>query len=251
VEPEGQGAMLRFRDGSTHSADLVLGADGIGSVIRKFVNPDRHRNIFAGYSAWRGLIPEATLPAGASLLIERFAFYVARGAHALGYLVPGAKGEMAKGDRRYNWVWYRPASNDTLRELFTDARGGTHPFSLPRGGLSSGRLAAIRQDAAATLPPQFSLAVAAEDRPSIQGIFDYEAPRMVRGPIALIGDAAFVVRPHTAMGVSKAAGDVMTLQRHLAAEDHLDRALAAFERERIPVGREISAYGRRLGSSAL
>lgn len=75
-------------------------------------------------------------------------------------------------------------------------------------------------------------ASAAEDRPSIQGIFDYEAPRMVKGPIALIGDAAFVVRPHTAMGVSKAAGDVMALQRHLAAEDGLDRALAAFERER-------------------
>lgn len=35
---------------------------------------------------------------------------------------------------------------------------------------------------------------------------------MVRGRIVLLGDAAFVVRPHTAMGVSKAAGDAMALQ---------------------------------------
>jgi len=251
VELAEQGAMLRFRDGSTHHTDLVVGADGIGSIVRKFVNPSRHRNIFAGYSAWRGLVPETALPAEAVILIDRFAFYLARGAHALGYLVPGSKGEMAKGHRRYNWVWYRPGRDDRLGELFTDTHGRSHPFSLPRGGLSAERLASLRHDAAEILPPQFAQAVATEDEPSIQGIFDYEAPRMVRGPIVLIGDAAFVVRPHTAMGVSKAAGDVMALQHYLAAEENLDSALAAFERERIAVGREISAYGRRLGASAL
>lgn len=251
IEPAETGTVLHFRDGAACKADLVIGADGIGSIVRKAVNPENHVNGYAGYSAWRGLVPETALPSEAALLIGRFAFYVKRGAHALGYLVPGSKGEMAQGERRYNWVWYRPGSSDQLPALFTDTQGRTHPFSLPRSGFSADRLAMLHRDAADTLPPQFALAVGSEDKPSIRGIFDYEAPRMVRGPIALIGDAAFVVRPHTAMGVSKAAGDVMALHRHLAAEDNLERALAGFERERLPVGREIAAYGRRLGASAL
>lgn len=249
--PAGDGASLLFEDGSTEEADLVIGADGIGSVVRRAVAPEAHANSFAGYVAWRGLIPETALPEDASLLLDRFAFYVAPGAHALGYLVPGPGGETTKGERRYNWVWYRRVAASALAALFTDRDGRTHDVSLPRGGLSEPRRDALRREAADILPPQFALAVGAEESPSIQGIFDYEAPRMAGPGMALIGDAAFVVRPHTAMGVSKAAGDVMALQRHLAAESDLATALARYERERLPVGREIAAYGRRLGASAL
>jgi len=46
-----------------------------------------------------------------------------------------------------------------------------------------------------TLPPQFATAVSAERSPFIQAIFDYAAPMMVTKRIALLGDAAFVVRP--------------------------------------------------------
>jgi 2-polyprenyl-6-methoxyphenol hydroxylase-like FAD-dependent oxidoreductase len=244
-------AMIRFSDGTSEEADLVIGADGVGSVVRRAVNPDNHTNSFAGYVAWRGLIPETALPEGTGLLLERFAFYVTRGVHVLGYLVPGSTGEIANGERRYNWVWYRKVAADELAELFTDCSGQTFEFSLPRGGLSKGRRDGLRRDAFDVLPPQFALAVAAEDMPSIQGIFDYEAPRMVGRSIALIGDAAFVVRPHTAMGVSKAAGDVLALQRRLAAESDLGAVLLAYEGERLPVGEEIAAYGRRLGASAL
>jgi len=53
------------------------------------------------------------------------------------------------------------------------------------------------------------------------------------------------------MGVSKAAGDVLSLQQHLASEVELSAALFRFESERIPVGRQIAAYGRQLGASAL
>ncbi|MEZ2410632.1 FAD-dependent monooxygenase [Bosea sp. RCC_152_1] len=245
------GATIRFSDGTSEEADLVIGADGVGSVVRRAVNPDNYTNSFAGYAAWRGLIPETALPEGAGLLLERFAFYVAQGVHVLGYLVPGPRGEMAKGERRYNWVWYRKVPAGELAGLFTDRSGKRFEFSLPRGGLSDDRRDGLRRDAFDVLPPQFALAVAAEDAPSIQGIFDYEAPRMVGGSIALIGDAAFVVRPHTAMGVSKAAGDVLALQRHIAAGSELRPALAHYESERRPIGEEIAAYGRRLGASAL
>ncbi|TSD89313.1 2-polyprenyl-6-methoxyphenol hydroxylase [Mycobacterium sp. KBS0706] len=245
------GAVISFSDGSTDQADLVIGADGIGSVVRRSVNPESPDNHFAGYVAWRGLVPESQLPEAASLLLDRFTFYLAPGAQVLGYLVPGPTGEMSKGDRRYNWVWYRRVRPDALAGLFTDRAGRTHAFSLPRGGLSDEGLHDLRRDAFESLPRQLALAVSVEDTPSIQGIFDYQAPQVVGRSVALIGDAAFVVRPHTAMGVSKAAGDVMALQRHLATRADLRSALAGFELERRAVGEQIAAYGRRLGATAL
>lgn len=245
------GATIHFADGRQEEADLVIGADGLGSVVRGAVNPHQHTNHYAGYVAWRGLIAETAVPREAAILLDRFAFYVAPGAHALGYLVPGPQGQLEPGERRYNWVWYRKVTADSLPDLLTDLGGRTSEFSLPRGGLSDARLQQLRRDALEVLPPQFALVVNAEASPSIQAIFDYESPRMVGRSVALIGDAAFVVRPHTAMGVSKAAGDVLALQQHLAAELELSAALSRFEGERIPVGRQIAAYGRQLGASAL
>lgn len=245
------GAELIFGDGSREIADLVVGADGLGSVVRKAVNPEDFRNGYSGYVAWRGLILEARLPSAAALLLNRFAFHVRPGVHVLGYLVPGSKGEMDAGSRRYNWVWYRGVPQSELAGTFTDLDQRPHALSLPRGGLSEDRVTALRADAREVLPPQFAMAVEAEPSPSIQGIFDYEAPRMIGRSIALIGDAAFVARPHTAMGVSKAAGDVLALTNCLASEIDLPTALHRFEADRIVVGREIVAYGRQLGASAI
>ncbi|MNV53544.1 hypothetical protein D3C71_1456980 [compost metagenome] len=109
----------------------------------------------------------------------------------------------------------------------------------------------MREDAAQFLPPQFVDAVDAEATPSVQGIFDFEADRMAGSSIALIGDAAFVVRPHTAMGVGKAAGDVMSLRAHIKQATRLGYALRGFEADRIAVGREIAAYGQELGRSSM
>jgi hypothetical protein len=84
----------------------------------------------------------------------------------------------------------------------------------------------LRQDAARLLPPQFIAAIDAEEAPS-------------------------VVRPHTAMGVAKAAGDVLSLRAHLRRATNLVAALRGFEAERIVVGREIAAYGQQLGRSSM
>ena len=72
---------------------------------------------------------------------------------------------------------------------------------------------------------------------------------MVNGGVALLGDAAFVARPHTAMGVAQAVGDALTLRARLAENDDIESALIAYERDRKPVGVQISAYGRQLGKA--
>jgi 2-polyprenyl-6-methoxyphenol hydroxylase-like FAD-dependent oxidoreductase len=57
-----------------------------------------------------------------------------------------------------------------------------------------------------------------------------------------------MVRPHTAMGAAKAAGDALLLAA-LLSEAPLSEALRRYDAERLPVGRAISDYGRRLAAS--
>nr|WP_205466491.1 hypothetical protein [Novosphingobium sp. BW1] len=86
-----------------------------------------------------------------------------------------------------------------------------------------------------------------EEKPFVQAIFDRETSAMVRGNLALIGDAGFVARPHTAMGVAKAAGDAFALAKAID-QGWSKAARRMFETERLASGRAIVAYGRRLGS---
>jgi 2-polyprenyl-6-methoxyphenol hydroxylase-like FAD-dependent oxidoreductase len=243
---------LTFSDGITVEADLVIGVDGVGSIVRKAVAGDDAAPVYAGYAAWRGLYPEVDLPnSAAETLRERFAFFNMHRSHILGYLVAGPNGSLEAGRRRYNWVWYRTLSDadGSLARALTDASGHVHQYSLPAGAMPDAARDDLIRVAEETLPPQFATAVSAERSPFIQAIFDYAAPMMVTKRIALLGDAAFVVRPHTAMGVSKAAGDALALSYAIAQADDLATALAACDATRRAAGNEIAAYGRRLGAS--
>ncbi len=73
------------------------------------------------------------------------------------------------------------------------------------------------------------------DEPILQPIYDLETPRMAFGRVAIIGDAAFVARPHVAAGVAKAADDAAALVAALA-NDEVEPALASV-RGRAPSGR--------------
>lgn len=236
-------------DGRRLAFDLLVGADGQASVMRDVVNAAEPTHpAYAGYVAWRGLVAEESMPEDAArVLFDRMAFHLAPGSHALGYLVPGSEGQTARGERRYNWVWYRPLATDALRELLGQARHAG-ALSLGPGELSRESRDRLVAEARAYLPPPFAAAVAAEAQPFAQPIYDYETARMVRGRAALLGDAAFIARPHTAMGVAKAAGDAMALAAMLARHP-LDDALAAYEQARLPQGRAVVDYGRRLGRS--
>src|SRR5262249_60276456 len=61
LEHRGAGVTLRFAGGHTETADIVVAADGIRSAVREALfNPAPP--VFAGFVAWRGLVPTALLP---------------------------------------------------------------------------------------------------------------------------------------------------------------------------------------------
>lgn len=248
AQSDGGGARARYADGHEETADLLIGADGIGSMVRAAVSGPDSRPRYVGYATWRGLVPEAQVPeAAARQLFERFAFHEGPGSHILGYLVPGADGATEPGRRRYNWVWYRRYAQAELSRILVDRDGEARPFSLAPGRVRPERVQALQAEAGEMLPASFAAAVRAEPRPFIHAIFDYAPDHMVKGRVALLGDAAFVARPHTAMGVAKAAGDAFALRDALIQHRDLDAALGAYEATRVPVGQAIVAYGQRLG----
>src|SRR5271155_1277499 len=79
----------QFEDGTRESGDLLIGADGGDSIVRQQFWPTM-RPIYAGYLAWRGLLPEDVMPLAAhEALHGDFGFANNTGSHILGYLVPG------------------------------------------------------------------------------------------------------------------------------------------------------------------
>ena len=178
-----------------------------------------------------------------------FAFSLPPGEQMLGYPVAGPSEADEPGHRRFNFVWYRPANDDHLRELLTDTDGVTHAVSIPPDKIRPEVVAALRSDAERVLAPQFAEVVRKTDQPFIQTIQDLESNRMVLGlRSAVIGDAAFVARPHVGMGVTKAAGDAAALVDAIETHpDDLAKALARFEAERLPVGRAVVLRARQLG----
>ena len=242
-------ALVHFDDGSVEQGDLIVGADGIGSVARALVAPGSKPR-YAGYAAFRGLSPEGDLPErSAAVVSDRFTFFEEPGLQYLGYTVAGEDGSTLAGKRRYNWVWYRQLTNEQFAQALESNEGDRRIFSAPRGGLSERVREELRAAARTRLPKVLSDIVAQEKAPFLQGIFDYEAPVMYRDRVALLGDAAFVVRPHTAMGVSKAAADAMELRDALVQQSSLEAALQRYSLNRVEAGGAIARYGQQLGQS--
>ena len=98
------------------------------------------------------------------------------------------------------------------------------------------------------MAPQFAEAIRNARMHFFQPIMDIEPPRMAFGRAVIIGDAAFAIRPHVAMGVPKGTGDALALAQSLDATDNVAEALQRFEAKRLPVGANILDRGRYLGT---
>jgi 2-polyprenyl-6-methoxyphenol hydroxylase-like FAD-dependent oxidoreductase len=234
-----------FADGSRADGDLMVGADGIHSAVRRALMPEVAPR-YAGYVVWRAVLSERELsPAVHGRIYHHMTFCFPRGEMVL--CLPMA-GENAGSDRRFQFAWFRPADPDSLLAMCTDANGRRHGTSIPPPLIRTDVIDALKADAAASLAPPIADLLARARQPILQPIFDLESPRLGAGRVVLIGDAAFVARPHVATGVTKAALDASCLADALTAEDDIETALGRYEQERAPAGRRLVARGRYLGA---
>ncbi len=241
--------VAQLSDGAEVEGELLVGADGIRSTIRQQCLPDLVP-LYAGYVAWRALVPEDVIPSDVHRhLFEYMSFCLPPGEQFLGYPVAGPDNDLRPGHRRYNVVWYRPADErTTLQSLLTDESGVTHAISIPPPLIRRDAVADMRAAAERLLAPQMREIVRLIEEPILQPIYDLESPHLAFGRVAIIGDAAFVARPHVAAGVAKAADDAATLARVLDKGADVIAALKQFEAERLLVGRRIIERARHLGA---
>jgi len=106
----------------------------------------------------------------------------------------------------------------------------------------------MREAARTLLAPQWAEVAEKTAQPFLQPIFDVLSERLAFGRIALMGDAAFVARPHVGMGVAKAGDDALALVRAISAHGASPEALQAYERERQPAGQAAVQRARWLGT---
>jgi len=247
-EQSGQAVHAHFSDAGSIRADVLIGADGLRSTVRQQCLPDI-APLYAGYVAWRALLPERAIPSDIHReLYMAMTFCLPPGEQCLGYPVAGPDGELREGQRRYNVVWYRPADESgELPQLLTGRNGVVHSISIPPPLIQPEPIAAMRAAAERLLAPQFREIVRLIEEPILQPIYDLESPRLAFGRVAIIGDAAFVARPHVAAGVSKAADDATALAEALDAED-IEAALRRFEAQRLPDNTRIIERARHLGA---
>ncbi len=250
IRQQAEQVFADFDEGREEVCGLLVCADGANSAARRLLLPEVAAR-YVGYVAWRGMVGEGDVAQWVrEMLAGKFTFFHARHTQMLCYFVPGAAGETAAGARRINWVWYwNVPDGEELRELLTDSSGLIRDYSVPQGAVKPDLLRRQGEMAARVLPEVFQYLFAATREPFIQPIYDLSVPRMAFGRVCLLGDAAFVPRPHTAASTYKAFADAIALggslrvyQRDVAA------ALRHWEASQMKLGEYLSLLGQELGN---
>jgi len=207
-EEDASGVTLRFTDGTSARGDLLIGADGLKSVVRKQIAGETPAN-YTGDAAWRITVPVERLPKG--LLEEAMTLFLGPGGHAVFYYLRGGK--------ILNFVGIIE-TDEVLEESWT--------VNLPWE-----RLKADYQGWHPTV--QKVIDVADRDQCYRWSLHNrLPIPNWSTQRATLLGDAAHATLPYLAQGAVMAIEDGAVLSRALAQEPTIPAALQLYQRNRIP-----------------
>lgn len=248
VDQDAESAWAVAADGSTFRGDVVVGADGYRSLVRRHVAPEKPDATFAGYLIWLGLADEAAIPSPRRWPLD-VAFLSSADEYLFGYPVPGHDGSLLPGSRQLGWAWYDAGRNDLLRE--TGCVVGSHVHhSLTAAHIPAATFRALADEARDRWPAPWRDAILdCIRRRAIVGtpITEYVPDRLVDGRLALVGDAAHVPTPMTGMGFGASLDDAEAIAAAIAAGRNgssVVEALRAYERKRLGTVRRMVQSGQ-------
>jgi 2-polyprenyl-6-methoxyphenol hydroxylase-like FAD-dependent oxidoreductase len=241
------GAWVGTSQGDIIRGDVVVGADGHRSTVRRVVAPDHPDASFAGYVVWLGVADEADLPVPRGR--PRDVAYLSAGDGVLlGYPLPGRDGSTTPGRRRLGWAWFDATRNDLLAQHGSVVDGVVR-HSMAPGDVPTGTLEELAAGAGRRWEAPWSDAIRdSVTRGQVTGtpIAEYVPERLATGRIVLVGDAAHVPTPMTGTGFTESLLDAETLADVLAPvdADDVEQALQDYERRRLPSGRDLVTFGQ-------
>ena len=225
---EGEGVVATFDDGSTVAADLLIGADGVHSVVRRLIDRNAPDARYVGLTNFGGITPAAAAPAIAiepetwQFVFGRRAFFGAQRAPDgdVVWFVNAPRGPIGREERATtsDETWQR-----WLASLFTED-------AWP----------------AAELIRTGRLELAADNTYDLGHVPAWHRDRMI-----VIGDAAHAPAPSSGQGASMAMEDGVVLAMALRDSPTIDVAFAAYERARRERVERIVAYGARSSSAKI
>jgi 2-polyprenyl-6-methoxyphenol hydroxylase-like FAD-dependent oxidoreductase len=237
-------------------ADLVVGADGRGSVVRRFIAPENPDALYAGYGLWRGIIDEKDLPASLAhaYVGDGPSLWAHRRYRLVSYHVPGQHGGVAPGTRAVNWAWYDP----DLTPLFETAgcvRSGVVQRSLRPDEFSPILISRLDRLARELWPDPIGCIIRLTlraGRAFATPVAEYEPTRLTSGRLVLVGDAAHLAAPTTGAGLVTGLEDVEALGKAVRSERNGGLAsLDAYEVLRLRRARRLAESSRAWSRSYL
>ena len=247
IEQNEDKAIAFFENGKKKETDLIIVANGIKSELRTYVDNKAHPQ-YAGYVGWRGVVNEEEISKNSlETLSNYFIVVLPYNQQIASYPIAGeGKNPFKIGERRINWIWYKPVPQNSLQEILLGKSGQQFEDGIPPNEIREEIVNDLFKEAEEKLPPQLVELVKITKQPLIQPIFDLQSMKMKNGRVVTIGDAAFTARPHVGMGVTKAAMDAFTLSEYLEDSSNLDD-LDKWEHSRLKESQFIVNRSRKLG----